>query len=239
MNKNIRIQKWMAECGVASRRSCEKLIGEGKVLVNGRRAKLGDRVDPSKDFVSINGKRLSNFDDKKYYIMLNKPRGYITTMNDERNRKCVADLILNIPARLYPVGRLDKDSEGLLLMTNDGDFANYVSHPSTHLKKTYRVTVRSNVNDDQIIKMSSGVEIDGKMTLPCDIKVLSQSIDRSVLEICIVEGRNRQIRKMCESVCLEVIRLRRIKIGQVKLGMLKSGQWRDLTKSEIKLLLNK
>lgn len=236
-NKKVRIQKWMAQCGIASRRACEHLIALGKVKVNGRPVKLGDKMVPQKDVLSIDGKRIHVSDqNKKYYIMLNKPRGYVTTMKDEKNRKCVADLVKNIPARLYPIGRLDKDSEGLLLMTNDGDFANNVAHPSKHLQKTYRVTVRSNVTDEQVIKMSNGIEIDGKKTLPCNITVLSRSEGRSVMEIGITQGRNRQIRKMCESVCLEVIRLKRIKIGQIKLGMLKIGDWRDLTEREIKML---
>lgn len=238
--KKIRLQKWMAHCEIASRRSSEKLIEEKKVKVNGRVAKLGDKIDPNKDLVVVNNKKLRQFNNKKYYIMLNKPRGYITTMNDEKNRKCVADLVKDVPVKLFPVGRLDKDSEGLLLMTNDGDFANNISHPSTHVEKTYRVTVRSSITEEQLVRLSVGVTIDDVKTKPCDVNVISQAKDRSVLEFVLVEGRNRQIRKMCEQVGLEVSRLRRIKVGQIKLGMLKIGDWRELNENEkISLKRNK
>ena len=236
-NREIRLQKWMAECGVASRRACEKLIEQGKVKVNGRLSKIGDKINPNKDVVSVNNEKIHVSKDKKYYVMLNKPRGYITTMKDEKNRKCVADLVKEIPARLFPVGRLDKDSEGLLLMTNDGNFANHISHPSTHVQKTYRVTIRSAVTEEQLVDLTLGMKIDGVKIKPCEVKVLYESKERTVLEFILSEGRNRQIRKMCEKVGLEVIRLRRIKIGQVKLGMLKIGDWRELTAYEKNILM--
>ncbi len=229
-----RLQKFLSECSVASRRKAEELIRQGRVRVNGRVAQIGDKVDPKKDDVTVNGKKVTIVK-HKYYIMLNKPRGYVTTMSDELGRKCVKELVEDVGAAVYPVGRLDRDSEGLLLLTNDGEFANAVMHPRKHVPKTYRVTVRSNINDDQIAKLETGVDIDGdgRNTLPANVKVIEKSAGRSVLEIIIYEGRNRQIRKMCEQVSLEVIRLKRNAIGSVNLGMLKVGKWRELTDDEV------
>lgn len=237
MDNSLRLQKFLAECGVASRRKSEELIINGHVKVNGRKASIGDKINPKKDLVTVRGKRILAKDaGSKRYIMLYKPRGYITTMSDELGRKTVADLVSNIPERVFPVGRLDKDSEGMLIMTNDGGFANTVTHPSKHIPKTYRLTVRGKINDDQVTALMTGVELDGKMTLPADVVVLIANDERSVLEMTIREGRNRQIRRMCESLSLEVARLKRIKIGTVKLGMLKVGKWRDLTEKEVKAL---
>ena len=224
----------MADCGIASRRKSEEMIADGMVKVNGRIAVIGDKINPASDKVVVKGRRLGSASkQKRWYIMINKPRGYVTTMNDEMGRKCVAELVKDIPARVYPVGRLDRDSEGLLLMTNDGDFANKVTHPSKHVYKVYRVTVRPGINEEQLIKMSSGMVIDGRKTAPAEVHVLQREEGRCVLEIILREGRNRQIRKMCEQLGLEVPRLKRIAIGQVKLGGLKSGSWRELTKEEV------
>lgn len=229
-----RLQKYLSECSVASRRKSEELIKAGKVKVNGRVAQIGDKIDTKKDTVTVNGKKVVAVK-QKYYIMLNKPRGYVTTMSDELGRKCVAELVQDVGAVVYPVGRLDRDSEGLLLLTNDGEFANAVMHPRKHVPKTYRVTVRSNINDTQIEKLESGIDIDGdgRETLPASVRVIEKSAARSVLEITIFEGRNRQIRKMCESVSLEVIRLKRNAVGSIKLGMLQPGKWRELTDDEV------
>ena len=229
-----RLQKFLSECSVASRRKSEELIREGKVRVNGKIAQIGDKVDPKKDSVTVNGKKVVVVK-QKYYIMLNKPRGYVTTMSDELGRKCVAELVQDVGAQVYPVGRLDKDSEGLLLLTNDGEFANAVMHPRKHIPKTYRVTVRSNINDAQVEKLESGIDIegDGRDTLPASVRIIEKSAERSVFEITIYEGRNRQIRKMCEQVSLDVIRLKRNSVGSVKLGMLKVGKWRELTEDEV------
>ncbi len=233
-NNLVRLQKYMADCGIASRRKSEEMIANGMVKINGRIATIGDKVNPTRDKVSVKGKKLSSGSKtQRYYIMLNKPRGYVTTMSDEMGRKCVAELVSDIPARIYPVGRLDRDSEGLLLMTNDGEFANKVTHPSKHVYKVYRVTVRPAVTEDQLVKLSSGMVIDGRKTAPAEIHVIQRQEGRCVLEFIIREGRNRQIRKMCEQVGLEVPRLKRIAIGQVKLGGLKSGAWRELTKDEV------
>lgn len=235
----VRLQKVLADCGVASRRKSEELIRMNKVKVNGKIASIGDKVDPFNDKIYVNGKRITSRAKPKFrYIMLNKPRGYITTMNDERGRKCVNDLIADVKERVYPVGRLDKDSEGLLIMTNDGEFANTLMHPSKHINKVYRVTVRPDISVSQINKLSSGVLIDSRKTLPAQIRVISREEDKSVIEIVIREGRNRQIRKMCEAVGLEVARLKRTQEGTVKLGRLKLGDYRDLTEDEVKKLFN-
>ena len=170
MNNNnglVRLQKYMADLGIASRRKSEQMIADGMVKVNGRTATIGDKVNPKRDKVTVRGRKIAaGAKAKRYCIMLNKPRGYVTTMSDEMGRKCVAELVKDIPARIYPVGRLDRDSEGLLLMTNDGEFANRVTHPSKHVYKVYRVTVRPAINEEQLVEMSSGMVIDGKKTAP-------------------------------------------------------------------------
>lgn len=168
--------------------------------------------------------------------MMNKPRGYVTTVSDELDRRCVMDLLEGVEERVYPVGRLDRNSEGLLLFTNDGEFANGIMHPSRHVAKTYRVTVRPDISDEQLVSLSEGVEIDGKKTLPASVIVKDKEPGRVVILITIKEGRNRQIRKMCEAVGLEVARLRRISIGPLKLGMLKPGAFRELTADELRAI---
>ncbi len=236
-NTKIRLQKLLAESGVASRRKSEELIAAGKVKVNGRIAELGDKANPCKDKIYVLGKRVTAGTKPKYrYIMLNKPRGFVTTMKDEKGRKCVADLVKDAGVRLFPVGRLDRDSEGMLIMTNDGDFANRIMHPKKHVCKVYRVTVRPSINEEQIISMETGVEIDGRKTAPAEVRVVKKQEGRAVLEIVLREGRNRQIRKMCEKLGLETARLKRTAIGQLKMGMLRPGKWRDLTPEEVKKL---
>lgn len=232
----VRLQKYMAEAGIASRRKSEELIAAGKVRVNGKVAEIGDKINPRTDKVTVSGKKVVK-SKKQVYIMLHKPRGFITTMHDEMDRKCVAELIADVPERVYPVGRLDRESEGLLLLTNDGEFANALTHPSKHVPKTYRVTVRPDVTKEQLESFENGIEIDGKMTLPAEVRVLDKQAGRVVLEVVIYEGRNRQIRKMCEALGLEVARLKRTKIGSLKLGMLKPGEYRYLRAEEIHGLL--
>ena len=234
-DNKIRLQKHLSECGIASRRKAEELIEQGKVKINGHIASLGAKVDPKRDKVTVRGKAVVPVNEK-IYIMLNKPRGYITTMRDELGRKNVSELTADAGARLFPVGRLDRDSEGLLIMTNDGDFANKLTHPSSHVNKTYRVTVRGNADEEQILKMKEGILLDGKKTLPCDCFVAERKADRTVLIFIIHEGRNRQIRRMCKAVGLEVMRLKRTEIAGVKLGMLPQGKWRPLNEREMRRL---
>ncbi len=231
-DNRIRLQKYMADNGIASRRKCEEMIEKGLVKVNGDRAHIGDKVDPKRDRVTVNGKKIA-VQDKKYYVLLHKPRGYVTTTHCELGRKCVADLVKDIDARIYPVGRLDRDSEGMLLMTNDGEFANAMTHPTHHVPKTYRVTVRPNITDEQINAFHTGIEIDGRMTAPAGLRVLERTEGRVVCEVILYEGRNRQIRRMFEELGIEVARLKRTAVGSVKLGMLAPGKWRNLTEEEV------
>lgn len=234
----VRLQKMLADCGVDSRRKCEELIKKGNVKVNGKVAQIGDKVDPYNDKVYVKGRRVTASAKPKYrYIMLNKPRGYVTTMSDERGRKCIKELIGDdIQERVYPIGRLDKDSEGMLLLTNDGAFANHIMHPKKHINKVYRVTVRPAITEEQIEKLETGVVLDGRKTAPAQVRVVTKQEGRVVLEIVLREGRNRQIRRMCESLGLEVARLKRVAIGTVKLGGLKQGMYRDLSADEMKRL---
>lgn len=236
--EKIRLQKLIAESGLCSRRKAEDYISRGKVKVNGHVASIGDGAAYN-DVITVDGERIYISKKRdKIYLMLNKPRGYVTTMSDELDRKCVTELLTGVDERVYPVGRLDRNSEGLLLFTNDGKFANDIMHPSRHISKTYRVTVRPSVSEEQLVQLTDGVVIDGRKTLPATVNVLTEEQGRVVLQIVIREGRNRQIRKMCEAVGLEVARLRRTAIGPLKLGMLKPGEYRELTAEELKALRN-
>lgn len=236
--RDTRIQKVMSDMGLCSRRAAEAIIAEGRVKLNGHPVKVGDKMDTAKDLLSVDGQNIYIPKRQEHlYLMLNKPRGYVTTLNDERGRKTVADLMTDLDTRVYPIGRLDKDSEGLLLMTNDGAFANLLAHPSHGVSKTYRVTVTPHATEMQVVHLTNGVVLDdGTKTQPAVIRVVTDEPSRTVLEITIKEGKNRQIRRMCEAVGLEVSRLRRISEGPVKLGMLKVGTWRELTKQEISAL---
>ena len=236
MAQSERVQKLIAQAGIASRRKAEELIQQGRVTVNGRPIKLGDSARPNKDVIAVDGQRIAS-SSGKIYLALHKPRGFVTTMEDERGRKCVAQLVEDVPGRVYPVGRLDKDSEGLLIMTNDGNLANAVSHPKTHVAKTYRVTLRPGITEEQLIKLSTGIMLDGRMTAPAKARVLEQQPRRAVVEIVLYEGRNREIRRMCESMGLEVARLKRTAIGPVRLSMLPQGRHRELSREEIAGLL--
>ncbi|MBR5272957.1 MAG: rRNA pseudouridine synthase [Clostridia bacterium] len=236
-NEAVRLQKYLSDCGIASRRKAEEMIIDGQVKVNGKKVELGTKIVPEKDIVTVNGKKVQQ-NDEKVYIMLHKPRGYITTMSDERDRKCVAQLVKDVGARVYPVGRLDRESEGLLLFTNDGEFANAITHPAKHIPKTYRVTIRPSITEEDITKLQLGIELDGRMTAPAEVLVIEKQEGRVVLEVTIYEGRNRQIRRMFESLDIEVARLKRISIGGVKLGMLQIGSWRNLDEREVRRLIS-
>lgn len=234
----VRIQKVMADQGYCSRRAAEQIIEEGRVKVNGHPVRLGDKMDPNKDLLQIDGKTMRLQKKPEYiYLMLHKPRGYITTVSDDRGRKTVMDLLKDVPQRVFPIGRLDKDSEGLLLFTNDGAFANLLMHPSHGVSKLYRVTVNPRATEQQIIQLSSGVLLDdGTRTAPAVVNVVSEEPGRSVLEMSIKEGKNREIRRMCAAVGLEVVRLKRNAEGSVKLGMLAPGEYRELKRAEVNAL---
>ena len=236
-NEKIRLQKFLSQSGVCSRRKAEEYIIAGKVKINGRKAEIGQSVDPKRDRVTLSGKPVL-VKDTKVYIMLNKPRGFVTTLSDEFGRKTVAELVKGTKERVFPVGRLDKDSEGLLIMTNDGELSNLLTHPKSNVNKVYRVTVGGDVSDEAIEKLSNGVLIDGRKTKPCDVYIMEKKTDRTVLGFIIHEGRNRQIRKMCETVSLKVLRLKRVEIAGVKLGGLKLGDWRPLNERELTRLQN-
>ena len=232
-----RLQKILSDSGYCSRRKAEELIEKGLVKVNGRAVKLGDKADPEKDSVTVCGEKINTEGIELRYIKLYKPRGYLTSMEDAHSEKLITDLLGGIKERIYPIGRLDKNSEGLILLTNDGKFANDIMHPKKHVAKTYRVTIPNKVTDEQIALMSVGMEIDsGVITQPCVINVLTLESSRTVLEFIIKEGKNRQIRKMCEKAGLTVSRLKRTSVGGVKLGMLKPGEYRDLTPDEMRML---
>lgn len=235
--EKIRIQKIIADSGYCSRRRAEQYIQNGEVKVNGRPVSIGDKADPRNDLITVGGEKIKAEGITLRYIKLYKPRGYVTTMSDEQGRKTVTDLLHGVEERVYPIGRLDRNSEGLLLLTNDGAFANDIMHPTKHVAKTYRVTVAEKVSEEQINKLMAGVEIEPNvMTRPCIVNVLLEEDGRTVLEFTIKEGKNRQIRKMCDAVSLTVKRLRRTSVGGVKLGMLKPGEYADLTKEEMRIL---
>ena len=242
MPKPIRIQKLLSDSGILSRRKAEEYIAAGRITVNGRKAEPGHPTHPT-DAIAIDGVRV-RLDQKKenLYLMLNKPRGYVTTTSDELGRRCVTQLLEGLDARVYPVGRLDRDSEGLLLFTNDGQFANLIMHPSHHISKTYRVTVRPGITEEQCVALSTGVDIgrDGEpeITGPATVLVLEKYPDRAVVQITITQGKNRQVRRMCEALGLTVARLKRTSVGPLRLGMLPPGEWRELKKSELIALRN-
>lgn len=232
-----RLQKYMASCGVASRRKCEEIILSGKVKVNGNIiCELGSKVDVNNDVVEYNGKIIKP-EENKVYIMLNKPEGYITSVKDEKNRKTVIDLV-NINERIYPIGRLDYDSSGLLLLTNDGDIYNKIIHPRVKIVKRYIAVVKGEFNKSEIDKFKKGIDIGGYITAPASIKIIKFEDNKTTVEIGIHEGKNRQIRKMCSALGHDVIALKRIAIGEIKLGYLKRGEYRNLTKEELKYINN-
>ncbi|MCQ2417971.1 MAG: rRNA pseudouridine synthase [Oscillospiraceae bacterium] len=235
--EKIRVQKLLSDAGYCSRRKAEALIESGKVKNNGRPVRIGDKALPT-DLITVDGERVYIPRKKEFrYIMMNKPRGYVTTLADEQGRRCVTDLLEGVDTRVYPIGRLDRNSEGLLLFTNDGAFANSIMHPSREVTKTYRVTVKAPVTEEQLTQMSAGVELDdGFKTAPANIVTKVSEPTRVVLLVTIHEGKKREVRRMCDAVGLEVMRLRRISIGPVKLGMLKPGAWRDLTAEELRAL---
>lgn len=234
MTEPIRLQKYFSDCGVLSRRAAEAEILAGHVTVNGVPAALGDQITPGKDAVAWNGTPILPRADKPYrYILINKPRGYVCTAKDEKGRRNVTDLVRIPGTRLYPVGRLDMDSDGLLLLTDDGAFANRLTHPRHEIPKIYRVTVSPAPTEAQLAELRAPMELDGYRLLPVDVRQEGDTVLRMELH----EGRNRQIRRMCEAVGLKVTALTRIAVGALTLGDLRRGKWRELTAGEIAYLM--
>lgn len=231
---NYRIQKILSSYGIASRRNSEKLICSGKVTVNGKTAVLGDSADPEVDVIKVDGIRLLKAPNH-IYIMLNKPKGYVTTVSDEKGRKNVCELVCDCKQRVYPIGRLDMNSEGLLLLTNDGDFANRLMHPRHEINKTYLTWV-NNFSEEKLLLLSKMKCLGTEQISSPRIRLIQAKGESALIELVIHEGKNRQIRRMCEQVELHVTRLKRIAEGSVQLGGLPTGSWRFLTDEEIESL---
>jgi len=228
-----RLQKIISAAGITSRRASEDLILAGRVTVNGTVVtELGSKADPSVDTVCVDGKPLT-IASKKLYILLYKPVGYLTTLDDPEGRPLVTDLLKEVGERVYPVGRLDYNTEGLLLLTSDGEWANQLMHPRHEVEKEYHVRVRGKVHKSQLDQMAGGVEIDGKKTAPARVSMIKEGEQNDWFSITIHEGRNRQVRRMCEAVSLSVVRLRRVRYGMLTMGSLKPGEFRYLTEAEV------
>lgn len=233
-----RIQKIISALGEASRRAAEKMIEEGRVTVNGRVARLGESMNTSSDTLCIDGRPLDMAPlDKKAYIMLNKPQGFVTTVNDEKGRNTVMDLVAH-PLRLFPVGRLDYNSEGLLILTNDGDFANTVMHPKNKVKKKYEVLIPGIKYNEDFEPMKTGMIYEGERYSPAEVQILSHRNRRTLVEITISEGKNHQVRNMCAACGMDVANLKRVSYGPLVLGRLKVGGWRNLSASEVGALMS-
>ncbi len=237
--EKVRLQKYFTECGVLSRRAAEQEIAAGRVTVNGEPAELGMKITPGSDTVLWKGRTVGRQNDKapkKTVIAVHKPRGYVCTMKDEKGRRQVSELVSDLGYRVYPVGRLDMASEGLLLMTDDGELANLLTHPSHHVDKTYQVRVRGDVNDDIIARLGEPFMLDGRATSPAEVRQLVSHDDGAKLEIIIHEGRNRQIRRMCEECGLEVVRLKRVAIANIGIRNIAPGRYRILDRAEVEEL---
>lgn len=234
--EKIRLQKFISDSGLMSRRAAEEEIKNGNLSVNGHVATPGLKIDPSQDVVTFKGKKISYRKAEYTYIMINKPRGYLSSTSDDRGRKCVTDLLDGIESRVYPVGRLDMVSEGMLLLTDDGELKNRLTHPSYSLPKIYRVKVGGSVSDSQLDILTSELIIDDYKIKPVEVKITGEDESGTVLKMTLQEGRNRQIRKMCEQAGLTVRRLSRVSIGNLKLDGLPVGKWRHLSESEVEYL---
>jgi len=237
--EEVRLQKFMADAGIASRRKCEEYILQGKVTVNGKVVKeLGTKVMPNKDEVTFNGNKI-NIKQENVYILLNKPIGYVTTVEDQFNRDTILDLV-KVKERIVPVGRLDMYTSGAIILTNDGDFVYKVTHPKHEIEKTYNATVKGIVTEEEIKKIRNGIEIEDYITKEAKVKILKidKEKDISRIQITIHEGKNRQVRKMCEAIGKKVLALHRSKIGNIDVKDLKLGTWRYLKKEEVNRLIN-
>lgn len=233
----MRINKYLETCGVGSRRYCDTLVADGKVIVNGRVAKIGQDVD-EKDSVSVDGRKVTSATVKKLYFIMNKPKGYVCTVKDDKDRKTVMELLPKLPTRVVPVGRLDYDSEGLLIFTNDGELVNRLTHPRNEIPKTYIVKIEGDILESSLAKLRAGVELDGKVTNRSTVKVISSDDKFTKLSITITEGRNRQVRRMFEAVGKEVVFLKRYKIGDLTISGVDRGKCRPLSRAEVEYLKN-
>ena len=237
--ESVRLQKFFTDCGILSRRAAEEEIKAGKVTVNGIVAELGQKISPDTDIVVYKGKRISLPQSKEFvYILLNKPCGIVTSAKDEKGRVCVTDIV-KAGTRVYPVGRLDLNSQGLLLLTNDGELTNKLTHPRHEIPKIYEVEVKGAISKEQLSALNESMVLDGYVIMPVKTELISKGEASSVLKMTLFEGRNRQIRKMCELQGLKVIKLTRVAIGPIKIDGLASGKWRYLTQEEINILKNK
>ena len=233
----IRLQKFFTDSGVLSRRAAEAEIRAGRVLVNGVPAEIGQKIDPEHDTVEYRGKVIPYSPAApRHYILLNKPRGFVTTLSDEKGRRTVADLVSDVGVRLYPVGRLDMDSDGLLLLTDDGALTERLTHPRHEIAKHYRVTVKGAVSPQQLERLNAPFLLDGYRTLPARVTLMERGKSDTVLGVELHEGRNRQIRKMCAEAGLDILRLTRVAIGKIALGDLPLGKHRPLTDDEVAYL---
>ena len=240
--EKIRISKYFTDCGVMSRRAAEEEIKLGRVSINGRVAELGEKIDPETDEVVFRGKVIKPAADDKICIMLNKPRGIVCTASDEKGRRNVTDLCRDVKSadgktvRLYPIGRLDMDSDGLLLLTNDGELANKLTHPRHSVAKIYHVTLKGRFEPESLATLGEPVDLDGRLTMKVRVRHIGGDESSTIAEFELFEGRNRQIRRMCELHGVRILRLQRVAIGKLKLGNLQEGKWRKLTQDEIKYL---
>ncbi len=233
----MRLNKYIASCGVASRRGADTIIAEGRVTINGRPVStIGTDVDPDTDVVAVDGSLVS-LKSKNIYILMNKPAGVLSTCHDDRGRKCVVDLINGVSQRVFPVGRLDYDTEGLMLLTNDGNFAYRCTHPKHEMDKTYEAVVHGRLDATAIKHLENGIVLDGIRTAPAKVSILERPDIKNLYEITIHEGRNRQVKRMFEAVGCHVMQLKRTKLGKLTLGELPVGKWRYLSESEIKALV--
>lgn len=232
----MRLQKYISKAGVASRRKAEEYIRQGKIKVNGKVVtEMGAKVDPQKDEIYFNNKKIF-LEDKKIYIMLNKPEGYVTTLSDQFNRPKVTDLIQGVNERIYPVGRLDYNTSGLLLLTNDGDLTYKITHPKHYIDKIYISKIKGIITQKEMNKFSKGIDIGGYITVPAKIKLIEKNQKNCLVKIVIREGKNRQIRRMMDILGHPVITLKRVSIGKLSLGDLRKGEWRYLNHEEIEYL---
>jgi len=234
----VRLQKYLAECGIGSRRAIERFIQEGKISVNGIPASMGQKIDPETDKIFLDNKPISLKIPEKVYILLNKPKGYVTTASDEFGRPTVIDLIKNLKTRVFPVGRLDLDVEGALLLTNDGELANKLLHPSNEVPKTYIAVVKGFITTVAIKKLEKGVMLEDGKTSPAQVKVLQQNLKSSTIQLTIHEGKKREVKRMCDAVGFPLTSLKRISFAGINLGNLHTGKWRYLTPAEIAHIRN-